>query len=84
MKTCIDGLSQTISLKGNMPSPLAGHLESRAVRLKTSIGVRIYYLELASLQHEAMLHPEPQDLIEHGKSGSFAELPTFAAVVELH
>jgi hypothetical protein len=54
------------------------------VRLKTSIGVRIYYLELASLQHEAMLHPEPQDLIEHGKSGSFAELPIFAAVVELH
>jgi hypothetical protein len=67
-----------------MPSPLAGHLISRGVRLKTSIGVRIYYLELASLRYEAMLHPEPQGLIEHGKSGSFTELPTFAAVVELH
>jgi hypothetical protein len=30
-----------------------------------------------------MLQPEPQNLIEPGKSGSFAELPTFAAVVEL-
>ena len=29
-----------------------------------------------------MLQPEPRDLIEHRKSGSFAELPTFAAVVE--
>ena len=54
------------------------------MRLITSIEVRIYYLELASLRYEAMLHPEQQDLIEHGKSSSFAELPTFAAVVELH
>ena len=83
MKTCIEGLSQTISLNGNVPSPLAGHLKSRAVRLITSIGVRIYQRELASLRYWSMLQPEPQDLIEPGKSGSFAVLPTFAAVVEL-
>jgi hypothetical protein len=83
MKTCIDGLSQTISLNGNVPSPLAGHPVSRAVRLITSIGVCIYYRELASLRYWSILQPEPQDLIEHRKSGSFAELPTFAAVVEL-
>jgi hypothetical protein len=53
------------------------------VRLITSIGVCIYYRELASLRYWSILQPEPQDLIEHRKSGSFAELPTFAAVVEL-
>jgi hypothetical protein len=52
------------------------------VRLKTSIGVRMYCLDLPSLRYWAILHPEPQDLVEYGKSGSFAELPTFAAVVE--
>jgi hypothetical protein len=72
-----------MSLNGNMLSPLAGHLKSRAVRLITSIGVRIYFPELASLRSWSMLQPEPQNLIEHGKSGNFAELPTFAAVVEL-
>ncbi len=51
MKTYMNGLSQTISLNGNVPSPSAGHLMSRAVRLITSIGVGIYYRELASLRY---------------------------------
>ena len=83
MKTCIEGLSQTISLNGNVPSPSAGHLISRGVRLITSIGVRIYYRELASLRYWSMMQSESQDPIEHGKSGGFAELPTFTTVVEL-
>ena len=83
MKTYIDGLSQTMSLNGKMLRSLAGHLISRAVRLITSIGVRIYYRELASLRYWSMLQPGPQDLIESGKSGSFAVLPMFVAVVDL-
>ena len=66
-----------------MPGPLAGHLICRAVRLITSIGVRIDYRELAPLRYRSMLQPEPQDLIEPGKSGSCAVLSKFAAVVEL-
>jgi hypothetical protein len=73
-----------MSLNRNMLRSLAGYFKSRAVRLITSIGVRVYYRELGSLRYQSILHTEQQDLIEHGKSGSFAELPTFAAVVEHH
>jgi hypothetical protein len=68
MKTCIDGLSQTVNLNGNMLRSLAGHFKSRAVRLITSIGVRVYYQELDSLRYQSMLHTEQQDLIEMGKA----------------
>jgi hypothetical protein len=83
MKTYMDGLSQTISLNGNEPSPLVVRLISRAVRLIISIGVLISYRELASLRYWSMMQPRPQDLIEPGDSGSFAELPMFAAVVNI-
>ena len=50
MKTYTESSSQAIGLNGRMPSPAAGHLVSRAVRLITSIGVRIF-AELASLRY---------------------------------
>ncbi len=52
------------------------------MRLITSIGgVGIYYRELASLRYWPLLQPGPQDLVEHGESCSFTNLPTFAAIL---
>jgi hypothetical protein len=80
MKTYIKSLLPTIGPNGRMPSLVAGRL-IRAMRLITNVGIGTCHRELASLRYLSLLRPEPQDPIEHGKSGSFAELVTFAAVL---
>jgi hypothetical protein len=80
MKTYTKSLLPTIGPDGRMPSPVSGRLIG-AMRLITSIGIGTCRRELGSLRYLSPLQPEPQDPIEQGKSGSFAELVTFAAVL---
>ena len=82
MKTYTKSSSQVIGLDGKTLSLLAGHLIGRAVRLITSIGgVGTDYRERTSLRYWSLLQPGPQDLVEHGESCSFTNLPTFAAIL---
>ncbi len=81
MNTCTRSSLQTSGLDGKVLSPEAERLMGRAVRLITSIGVGLCYRELASLRYWPLLQPGPQDLVEHGESCSFTNLPTFAAIL---
>jgi hypothetical protein len=72
---------RTMGLNARMPSPVAGRLIGSTVRSTTSIGVSTRCRGLVSLRDSSLSQHEFQDLFERGKSGSFAGLPIFAAVL---